>query len=128
MQLRTLPQKTLSIKTEVFSDDGGRVIGIIRDRTFIKTKWHSSKHLCFKHHAIGIDKGAFEAYVLPSTEQIKCHDRDKGVTYTVSTADFKLHTIEDDLGWGTQLFCPLEYWQVQSNARGRQLGFWEGEQ
>ena len=116
--------KSLNGKVLVPSDDGQHIIGQIKEGVFTKGNWQSSKHLCYKHNAIGIDKKAFEDYVLPHTQLIECHDRDKNITYTVSINDFKLHCIEDDLGWGAQLFCPLKYWQVQANGeRVRQLAF-----
>lgn len=106
-------------KILVPSDDGTRVIGVIRRGVFTKTNWHSRKHLCFKHDAIGIDKAAFQDYVLPHAEQIKCPDRDTGITYVISTADFKFHCIEDNLGWGVQLFCRVRYFKVEDNLYGQ---------
>lgn len=112
-----IQQKTQPIKKKVFSDNRTRVIGVIKDKVFIKTNWHSSRHLCFKHRAIGIDRAAFYNYVLPCAERIECLDRDKGIVYTISVSDFQSHAVGDDLGWGPQLFCPLKYWQKTDSAQ-----------
>jgi len=113
-------------KILVASDDGDKTIGLIKNGVFIKSNWHSGRHLCFKHNAIGVDKEAFENYVLPYAQQIECHDRDKDITYTVSVKDFEAHCIEDNLGWGIQLFCPLKFWQVTNNGH-HQLSLWGGD-
>jgi len=114
-------------KLLVPSDDGTRTIGVVRKGVFHKSNFHSHKHLCYKHNAIGIDKKAFEDYVLSYAKHIECHDRDKNTTYAISTTDFELHSIEDDLGWGIQLFCPLRHWRVEGNGH-RQLSLWGDEQ
>ena len=110
-------------KILVPSDDGDKTIGLIKSRVFFKSNWHSSKHLCFKHNAIGVDKRAWEEYILPYAERIECYDRDKDITYTVSVSDFEVYAIEDDLGWGAQLFCPLKFWQIKGNGHHKQLSF-----
>lgn len=110
-------------KLLVPSDDGTRTIGVVRKGVFYKSNFHSHKHLCYKHNAIGLDKKAFDDSILPYAERIECHDKDKDVTYIVNTTDFKLHCIEDDLGWGDQLFLPLPFWEKQQ-PNGKQLAFW----
>ena len=105
------------------SDDGTRTIGTIKNGVFIKSNFHSSKHLCFKYDGIGIDRDAFRGYIQPSAVFIKCEDRDTSNTYTIKTGEFETVAIEDDLGWGAQLFCPLKYWQTENGSY--QLSLWE---
>lgn len=109
------------------SDDGSRVIGVIKDSTFSKSNWHSTKHLCWKHKAIGVDKVAFIDYVVPFADLIIVHDIDTGREYRASVEDFKQFAIADDLGCGEQLFVPLRYWEViePNGPRPVQLNLWE---
>lgn len=110
----------------VLSDDGSRVIGIIRDSTFIKSNWCSTRHLCRKHNAIGLDRGAFLNYVEPLATLIVVPDKDTGREYRASVEAFKRFAFEDDLGWGPQLFGKLEYFQLvePDPNRSRQLRLW----
>lgn len=112
----------------VLSDDGSRVIGTIKDSTFTKSNWHSTKHLCWKHKAIGLDLSAFLYQVEPFATQMVVQDKDTGREYTVSVEDFKRFAIEDNLGWGAQLFLPLKYWEVTKPDGNRplQLSLWGG--
>jgi len=95
----------------VSSDDGEHVIGAIKDGIYTKSNWQSRKHLCHKHKAIGVDKGAFQDYIEPHARSIEVLDRDSSITYQVSVEGFRRYCIEDDLGWGPQLFCPLKHFQ-----------------
>ncbi len=116
-------------KIVVPSDDGSRNIGIIRKRTFTKSNFHSKRHICHKHNAIGIDKRAFQDYILNYADRIDVYDQDEGVTYTVAIRDFESHCIEDDLGWGAQLFLHLSDWTKDpSRERPRQLNLALGGQ
>lgn len=123
---RNAKSQHLNSVIRVPSDDGSRTIGIIRDGVFLKSNWHSKKHLCYKHNAIGLDRGAFLRYVEPLATLIIVHDEDTGREYRVSIEDFKQLAFEDDLGWGPQLFCKVKYWQVEDNGN-RQLSLWGDE-
>lgn len=116
-----------NVVIRVPSDDGTRVIGVIKGSTFIKSNWHSKKHLCWKHKAIGVDRTAFVNYIAPFTNLIVTPDKDTGNEYRVSVEDFKQFAIADDLGWGEQLFVPLKYWEVieSDGTRPVQLNLWE---
>lgn len=94
------------------SDFGSRNIGEIKDGIFNKFNFQSSKHLCHKYRAIGLDKGAFHNYILPNAQLIISQDKDTDITYRISVSLFQAMAIEDDLGWGSQLFCPLIHWQA----------------
>ena len=113
--------------SRIYSDDGTRVIGIVRNYTFTKSNWHSTKHLCWKHKAIGLDHMAFLYQVEPFASQIVVLDKDTGKEYRVSMEVFKQLAIEDDLGWGLQLFLPLKYWEVTEpdGSKPLQLPLWE---
>jgi len=110
------------------SDDGSRIIGVIRYSTFTKSNWHYSKHMCWKHRAIGLDRGAFTDYVKPLATTIIVTDKGTGREYRVSVEDFERLSIEDDLGWGEQLFLPLRYWEVikPNGHKPLQLALWGG--
>lgn len=112
-------------KIAVRSDDGNRVIGFIdtERRIFVKSNWHSDKHLCRKHNAIGIDKGAFQNYIEPLARLVVVPDKTTGNTWQIAVEDFTEHSIEDDLGWGRQIFCPLSAFSVvePDSNRPRQL-------
>lgn len=114
-------------RLDVKSDDGRRSIGYIENGIFRKYKWHSSQHLCRKHNAIGIDKGAFHYSIVPFANMIVVTDEDTSITYRVSADDFQRHCKEDNLGWGPQLFCPLRHFQKADSAPNapRQLPLWE---
>lgn len=115
----------MNAKVLVPSDDGTRTIGVIKRGVFVKSNFHSKKHLCFKYDAIGIDNEAFRGYIAPTADIIKCEDRDTGTTYTIRTPDFQAVAIADDLGWGSQLFVPLRYWETRNS--NYQLSLWGGE-
>lgn len=110
-------------RVQVPSDDGTRTIGVIKNGVFIKSNFHSSRHLCFKYDGIGIDRDAFHGYIQPGAVLIKCEDKDTGNTYTIKPGEFETVAVEDDLGWGQQLFCPLRYWQTEGSSY--QLSMWE---
>lgn len=107
----------------VYSDDGQRCIGRVKHGVFTKSNWHSKRHLCRKYRAIGIDKQAFKDYISPEATLIECFDKDTSTLYRINISDFTLHAIEDDLGWGPQLFCPIKYFEAE-----KQLAFWGGGQ
>ena len=113
----------MAIRNLVPSDDGTRTIGVLRNEKFVKYNFHSRKHLCHKYDAIGIDKLAFEDYILPNATSIECLDRDSGTRYWIETGTFQTVAILDDLGWGSQLFCPLKHWQTENASQ--QLSLWE---
>ena len=115
----------MNSRVPVPSDDGKRFIGFIKDGVFLKSNFHSRKHLCFKYDAIGIDRDAFRGYIQPDATFIKCDDKDTGNTYTIETSTFQTVAVLDDLGWGEQLFCPLKHWQSANS--GHQLSLWGGE-
>lgn len=122
----TLPSPPNSVNSgngylSVCSDDQTRIIGQIKNNTFIKSNFHSKRHLCHKYNAIGIDKGAF-LQILNTTEYIEVSDKDTGVTYSIPSKEFHAHCIEDDLGWGKQLFCPLKFFEKRN--RHYQLSLW----
>ncbi|HUU63669.1 MAG TPA: hypothetical protein VMX96_07120 [Dehalococcoidia bacterium] len=110
------------------SDEGSRIIGVIRDSTFTKSNWHYSKHMCWKHHAIGLDRGAFVDYVKSLATTIIVTDKDTGREYRASVEDFERLSIEDNLGWGQQLFLPLKHWEViePDGHKPLQLALWGG--
>lgn len=99
------------------SDDLSRNIGEIQGGIFTKFNFQSSKHICRKHKAIGLDIGAFENYILPNASEIVCPDKAQHITYRISVALFKANTISDDLNWGIQLFCPLTYFEVERHSK-----------
>jgi hypothetical protein len=123
----TTPKNPVNIASKIVvpSDDGARTIGIIRKGVFTKANFHSRRHLCHRHNAIGIDKGAFQNYILPYARHIEVYDRDQAIGYRVSLADFESHCIEDDLGWGVQLFLPLPCWERRdgNSNKPKQLAF-----
>ncbi len=127
-EARNAKSQPLNGVIRVPSDDGSRTIGIIRDGVFLKSNWRSSKHLCRKYQAIGIDKGAFWNYVEPLATAFIVSDQDTGKEYRVSIEDFKQLGLEDDLGWGPQLFCPLKHFQVTepNGKKPVQLSFFGG--
>ena len=100
-------------KIEVQSDDTTKTIGTIRDNVFSKSNFQCTKHICHKHRAIGLDKWAFMEVIRPYSHLIKCEDKQKGLSYCITTQDFETNSIIDDLGWGSQLFCPLKYWMAE---------------
>ena len=112
-------------KTLVPSDDGKRIIGVIADSTFTKSNWRSSRCLCRRYNAVGIDKGSLHNHILPFATLIVVPDRDTDKTYHISVDKFRCYSIEDDLGWGVQVFCPLSQFEIlQPNPkRPRQLSF-----
>ena len=110
----------------VLSDDGSKTIGIIRDLVFIKSNWHSTKHLCRKHNAIGLDRASFLNYVEPFATLIVVPDKDTGREYRVSVEHFKTFSLDDDLGWGPQMFLQLEFFEViePDGSKPVQLTLW----
>lgn len=110
---------------KVPSDDGLKIIGIIENGIFVKCNFQVSKHICFKYQAIGLDKKAFEQYIKPNAYLIVCQDK-KNATYSITPNVFEANCIEDDLGWGSQLFCPVEFWS-EEKSNCKQLSFWENE-
>lgn len=115
-------QLTTRRKIKVYSDDGRVVIGVIRNGVFRKCGFQSRRHICRRHNAIGLDRRAFLESIKPNAMLIVCPDSSSGIEYKISVADFEANAIEDDLGCGLQLFCPLQYWQKTNSA---QLSFGE---
>lgn len=107
---------TVNGSLPVPSDDGERTIGIIEHGVFTKSSFNSSKHICHKHHAIGLDIGSFKNFIKPNANLIVCTDKKKNITYSISTDKFKSHAFADNLGWGVQLFCPLEHWETSIDS------------
>jgi len=112
----------------VLSDDGRRIIGIVKDSSFTKINWQSTKHICRKHQAIGLDRIAFLNHIESSANLIIVPDKDTGREYRVTVADFKRFAIMDNLGWGLQLFLPLSYWRIiePDGKESFQLSLWGG--
>ena len=112
----------------VLSDDGRRIIGIVKGFSFTKTNWHSTKHICRKYQAIGLDHTAFLNQIMSSANLIIVPDKDTGREYRVTVEDFKRFAIMDNLGWGLQLFLPLRYWRViePDGEESFQLSLWGG--
>jgi len=110
----------------VYSDNGKRIIGKVKNGTFTKYNYHSDRHYCYKHKAIGIDKGAFET-VQTVSDLILVPDKTTGNAYIISVEDFQSNCIEDDLNWGPQVFCPLKHFKkVETTTDGvHQMSFTE---
>jgi len=106
------------------SDDNSRNIGDIKDDIFTKFNFQSSKHICHKHNAIGLDIGAFKNYILPNATEIVCPDKEKSIAYSLSVPTFMQNAFKDDLGWGIQMFCPLKIWN-KTQTRQWQRSLWE---
>jgi hypothetical protein len=116
---------TTKDKILVPNDDGTRTIGVIKNHTFIKSNFNSSKHVCHKYKAIGIDLGAFNNYIKPNTQLIRCPDKSNCTTFSIPTGDFESNAFIDDLGCGNQIFCPLKFWLTQKDDC-HQLSLWGG--
>jgi hypothetical protein len=97
----------------------GKVIGSVKDRVFRKSGFHSSKHLCRRHNAIGIDREAFFAIFeeIRGKGIIRVRDLDTGLVYESTASNFFHNRIEDDLGSGPQYFLPLNLWNVKQQGQ-----------
>jgi len=97
----------------VHADNGGKDIGLIKDGIF--TKWgFSSRCVCWKHKAIGIDRRAFEQTIARYAHTILVPEKDTKVVHRIAVDDFQEHCFRDCLSLriGEQVFCPLLYWEV----------------
>lgn len=97
----------------VHADNGGRDIGIIKDGVF--TKWgFTSRSICWKHKAIGLDKRAFERVIGRYAHTILVPVKDRDFAYRIAVDDFREHLFGDCLSSkiGSQVFCKLTYWEV----------------
>ncbi len=105
----------------------GRIIGHVRDHTFIK-RVIGSKHQLRKPPAWCISKAAFCEHIWPNTNNIIIEDLESGLTYQTSTEVFAEHCFEMQRGnFEPQLALTLNYWRRQSNGH-RHLGLWEAGQ
>lgn len=103
----------------------GRIIGHLRDHTFVK-RVTGSKHQLRKPPAWCISKAAFCEQILPNTENIIIEDLETGLTYQTSTETFAEHAFEIQRGnFEPQLALTLNYWERQDNGH-RQLSLFEG--
>ena len=96
----------------VHADNGGKDIGIIKDGVF--TKWgFTSRSICWKHKAIGLDKCAFEETIARYAHTILVPVKDRDFVYRIAVDDFQEHCFEDCLSpkIGEQVFCQLMYWE-----------------
>ena len=98
--------------SRVLSAGGNSVIGEIQDAAFIRSDWHSTKDLCRRHKAIGLDKATFLQYILPFVTVIVVPDKDTRMEYRASVKDFRQYAIEHDRGRRIKLCLPLIYWSV----------------
>lgn len=105
---------------KLIRSEGGKVIGFINDGVFTKSNWHSSRHLCRRHNAIGLDRTSIVEIIgeIGMEGIIRVPDLDTGLTYEVTALVFWRNRIEDNLGMGLQCFLPLSLWQ--SKREGQQ--------
>jgi hypothetical protein len=103
----------------------GKIIGYLRDHTFIK-RVIGSKHKLRKPPAWCISKEAFCEQVMPNTENVIVEDIESGLVYECPTEVFAERAFEIQRGgFEPQLALTLNYWKKQSNGH-RQLSLWGG--
>lgn len=96
----------------VHADNNGRDIGLIKDGVF--TKWgFTSRSICWKHKAIGLDKRAFYQIIAQCAHTILVPEKDTDLLHRIAVDDFAEHCFEDCLSpkIGDQVFCKLTYWE-----------------
>jgi len=86
----------------------GRAIGWIEGLIFYKSVI-GSKHMLMFPPAWAIQAQAWEQ-VQHVVHAIEVHDRETGITYRISAADFEQFKVEIDRGWGRQYYVELEHW------------------
>lgn len=112
------------VKTPVKAQ--GKVIGYLKDHTFIK-RVRGSKHMLRKPPAWCISKQAFCEEVLPNTESILVEDAESGLIYECPTKIFAEHAFEIQRGnFEPQLALGLRFWKTRGNGH-RQLNLWGGD-
>ena len=109
--VRTISQ-TPNGTSHVLSAGRNGVIGEIQDTTFIRSGWHSAKHLCYRHKAISLCKATFLQYILPFVTFVVVPDINTGSEYKASIKDFRQYAIEHDRGRRIELCLPLLYWSI----------------
>lgn len=124
------PRAPFPLKTK-----DGRTAGYFdpATRTHNRT-WDKRKHLSRKHNAIGYDMAILEELERLGCKILENEDRHDGVMYFAPLAEVLERGTRDNLGWGLQVFLPLEHW-VRQHADGRvvrpepkpvQMGLFEG--
>lgn len=104
----------------------GKIIGYLRDHTFIK-RVRGSKHMLRKPPGWCISKEVFCEEVLPNTENIIIEDVESGLIYECLTKVFAEHAFEIQRGnFEPQLALGLRFWIVKGNGH-HQLNLWGGE-
>jgi len=103
----------------------GKIIGYLRDHTFIK-RVRGSKHMLRKPPAWCISKEAFCEQIMSSTENIIVEDIESGLVYECPTEVFAEHAFEIQRGnFEPQLALGLKNWTVKGNGH-HQLNLWGG--
>jgi hypothetical protein len=109
---RSIKSQSSNGDIHAYSAKDKRITGITRDSTFVKSDWRSTKDLCHKHKAIGLNKAAFLRYILPFFTFIAVPDKDTRTEYRSTVEDFRQFAIEDDRGKRVKLCLPLIYWSI----------------
>jgi len=93
----------------------GKIIGYLRDHTFIK-RVQGSKHMLRKPPGWCISKEAFCEQILPNTENIIVEDIESGLVYECPTEVFAEQAFEIQRGnFEPQLALGLKSWTVRNN-------------
>jgi hypothetical protein len=104
---------------------GDKVVGCLRDRTFVK-RMQGSRHMLRRPLAWCISKEAFYEEVLSNSENIVIEDLESGLVYECLTQVFAKHSFEIQRGnYEPQLALTLNYWERHGDGH-RQLRLFEG--
>jgi hypothetical protein len=89
-----------------------KVVGRISNGIF-KKKVRYSKHLFRTIPSWGIDTQILKGLGQQGVTLIEIYDTETKKTYFSTLENFMTNSFEDNFGYGTQRFLPLEYWQIK---------------
>lgn len=99
---------------------GRRFFGQLEGDTF-KRVVKLSKHLYRAKNAWSMDSWLLRELEATGCEQIEFYESEECQIYRISLQDFKRYGEKFDVGWGSQIACDRELWQVEQKPRQLEL-------
>jgi hypothetical protein len=99
----------------------GRVVATV-DGDCLKKQLDGSKHLLRKPPGIAFDADILEAAERAGAVRVEVRDRETGITYRSTLADFWTHGVKLDRGFGLQVCLPFGFWLARRPGAPVQLG------
>jgi hypothetical protein len=94
------------------------------DGDCLKKQLDGSRHFLRKPAGIAFDDAILRAAERAGARSVWVRDRETGDVYTCQLADFALHAVKVDRGFGLQYCLPFAFWRVRRAGAPVQMALW----